>query len=230
MLSGHDYLAIRVLLPILIGIAVTLTVVSYNKAKPEIAIWCGYAAYALLGLLGAALLHEKIFSETETSGILRPATESTPANPCSPIPTDAIALLFGKAASYTSKPDQTFLRVGDVDLLSIHRKPGGMTVSGKIYSPDRKIVAQIIDNKFHINPSNYFRRERPDPHTLTVFNQEGDRVLHVRYLNDSAIRILGKFHSLKGTVEITEDEVLLPNGGSLSDICFGNVDVAIMVD
>jgi hypothetical protein len=188
------------------------------------------AFWILFGFLGASILYQSVFSETERSGLLRPASELTPINPCSPIPADAIVLLFGNSASYTSKSDQTFLRVGDVDLLSIHPKPGGMSVSAKIYSSDMKIVAQIKDNKFHLNPSNYFRRERPDWHTLEVFDQQGDRVLHVRYLNNSAIKVLGKFHSPKGIVEITEDEVLLPNEGRLSATCFGNVDVVIMVN
>jgi hypothetical protein len=229
MTTSWDYWAIR-LLPLLFAVALFLTGIFYNKAKPDHALWSGYAAFLILGLYAVAQIHERMYAETETSGLLRPASEPTPPTPCSQIPKEALILLLGISASYTTTSNHTFLRVAGEDLLSISRKSGDITVSAKIYSADRKIVAQIIDNNFHINPSNYFRRERPDQHTLAIFDQRGERVLFIRYLNFSAVKILGKFHTARGIVQISEEEVLVPGMGRLTRFCFGNSAVGIQIN
>jgi hypothetical protein len=229
MTTSWDYYAIR-LLPVLFTVAVTLTVVFYNKAKPEYALWSGYTAYLILGLFAVSLINERMYSETETSGLLRPASEPTPPTACSDVPKNALILVFGPSASYTAAPNHTFLRVAGEDILSISRKNEGIAVSAKIYSSDRKIVAEIIDNNFHINPSNYFRRERPDRHTLAIFDQQGERVLFIRYLNVSAMKILGKFHTAKGILQVNEDGLLMPGGNRIGKFCFGNNAVDININ
>ena len=231
MISSLDYIFIRTVLQIILGIAVTVTVVFYTKAKPEWALWSAYVAWALLGLLFVAFLHEKLFSETDTSGLLRPASEPTPPTPCgSTIPKGALILLLGDSASYTTASHQTVIKVAGEDLLSIDRKDSGIAITAKIFSADRRIVAKITDNEFAINPSNYFRRERPDHHTLAVFDQQDQRVLYVRYLNASAIKLLGTFHTARGIVRINEHEVVLPGGGSFARFCFGNINVNFQID
>jgi len=74
-----------------------------------------------------------------------------------------------------------------------HSRDGGMLVNAKIFSLDGRIVADIENNEFHINPNNYFRQERPDNHRLIVYDQQGVAVLNVHYLNRKAVRILGTF-------------------------------------
>ena len=51
----------------------------------------------------------------------------------------------------------------------------------------------IEDNEFTINQNNYFKRKRPDKTTLVVYDQSNAEVLHVRYLNRSAVRVTGVF-------------------------------------
>lgn len=128
-----------------------------------------------------------------------------------------------------TKAPHTVLRVAGEDLLSLKPENGGMSISAKIYSADRKLVSQIIDNQFHINPSNYFRKERPDLHSLSVFNQQGERVLYVRYLNPSTIKILGVFNTARGPIHIDED-AMRGMGFTFSGNCNVNVGTAIQID
>jgi len=228
MTSNWEY-ATRIL-PYVLPIVIGLTFFLVNQNKLEAAIWSGLAVWGIIGIIVAGFVHEKVFSETETSGLLRPASDPTPPTPCPNIPKEALILLLGTSASYTTASNHTFLRVAGEDILSISRKNEGIAVSAKIYSADRKIVAEIIDNNFHINPSNYFRRERPDRHTLAIFDQQGERVLFIRHLNFSAIKILGKFHTARGIVQISEEEMLIPGMGRLGRFCFGNNAVSIQIN
>jgi hypothetical protein len=229
MTTSWDYWAIRVL-PFIFTLTLGLFFYFLNKNKPEVWLWLGFTAFVIVGLFVVALIHEKVFSETATSGLLRPASEATPPNPCPAIPKGAIILLFGHSASYTTASHLTVIKVAGEDLLSIDRKNGGIAVSAKIYSADRRMVAEIIDNKFHINPSNFLRRERPDHHTLEIFDQQGQRVLYVRHLNSSAIKVLGTFHSTRGIVRIDENELVLPVGPRFRRLCLGDSEVGIQIN
>ena len=173
------------------------------------------------GLLGASQAYQMFYSEAPI-GVLRPANEASPPTSCPQIPKDAIILLLGASTAYTTASHSTVLKVAGEDLLSIDRQEGGITVSATLYSRDRKVVAKIRDNVFEVNPSSYFQREPSDRHTLIVSDHEGQRVLNVRHINSSAIKILGKFHTAKGVVQIGEDVALLPGLGTLSRFCFGN--------
>jgi hypothetical protein len=239
MRTRWDYWAIRVLpffVPIALGFFFYFLVDnSANLAiwidnNTNLAIWSVIAVGVIVGLVIAAFIHQKLFSEIETSGLLYTASEPTPPTPCPNIPKEALIFLLGSSASYTTALNHTVLRVAGENLLSIKRKNEGMAVSAKIYSSDRKIVAEIIDNNFRINPSNCFRRERPDQHTLAIFDQQGARVLFIRHLNFSAIKILGTFHSAKGIVRISEEEVFVPGRDRLSRFCFGNGVVSIQIN
>lgn len=239
MRTRWDYWAIRVLplfVPITLGFFFYFLVDhSANLAiwidhNTSLAIWSGIAVSVIAGFVTVAIIHEKMFAETEGTGLLYSATEPTPPTPCPNIPKEALIFLLGSSASYTTALHHTVLRVAGEDLLSIRRKNECIAVSAKIYSADRQIVAEIIDNSFHLNPSNYFRRERPDRHTLAIFDQHGARVLFVRHLNYSAIKILGTFHTARGIVKMSEEEVLVPGKDRLSRFCFGNGVVSIQIN
>ena len=224
-----DFWASRVL-PLIFTVTLGLFFYFLNKKKPRVWVPLGLTALAVVGFYLVALNHEKEFSETEISGLLRPASEPTPPTSCDSIPKDALILLFGDSASYTTQPHHTILNVAGKDLVSIDRKDGGIAITSMIFSADTRIVAKITDNKFDINPSNYFRRERPDHHTLEVFDQHDQRILYVRYLNSSTMKILGTFHTTKGIILVNENEVTLPGGPHLSKYCFGNNLVDIQVN
>ena len=205
----------------LLGLSVAFFFYIQKSGRPVGRIVAALPFLFLLGLLGASQAYQAFYSEAP-SGVLRPANETSPPTSCPQIPKDAIILLLGASTAYTTASHSTVLKVAGEDLLSIDRQEGGITVSATLYSQDRKVVAKIRDNVFEVNPSSYFQREPSDRHTLIVSDHEGQRVLNVRHINSSAIKILGKFHTAKGVVQIGEDVALLPGLGTLSRFCFGN--------
>ena len=239
MRTRWDYWAIRVLplfVPITLGfffyflVDNSANLAIWVDSNTTLAIWSVIAVSVIAGVVTVAIIHQKMFAETEGTGLLYSATEPTPPTPCQNIPKEALILVLGSSASYTTALHHTVLRVAGEDLLSIRRKNECIAVSAKIYSADRQIVAEIIDNNFRINPSNYFRREQPDHHSFAIFDQQGERVLFVRHLNYSAIKILGTFHTARGIVKISEEEVFVPGRDRLSRFCFGNGVVSIQVN
>ena len=116
-------------------------------------------------------------------------------------------------------------------LLGVRKTPDGLLLSAKIRTKDNRIVAEVIDNVFHINPNNYYRRDRPDPHTLKVFDQEGNAVLDVRYINPNAIKVLGTFYSGNRPPIVISEERQQILGMTLSQGCakFPESGIAIMI-
>lgn len=167
-------------------------------------------------------------SSVETTGVLLPDSAQIPPNPCEALPPDAMALFLGNSAVYTRQFPYTVFRVAGQDLLSIDKAKEakeGISVSAKIFSSDRRIVAEIIKNKFHINPNNYFRLERPDKHSLVVYDQQATKVLSVYYLNPTSIKLLGIFHSPnRYPIVIEEDKQKIV--GNFSRFCFADGRIA----
>lgn len=225
-----DQIVLKVL-PLLSPLIVGLLWYLINKGKTEWAIFTGFAIYVMFGLIGTAYLWQTQFAETETSGVLRPANDPTPPNACGEVPKEALLLVLGTSGAWSKEFPHTVLRVAGQDLLWIDRKKGGITVSAKIFSSDSKIVAELEDNEFHLNPGNHFRRKRPDRHTLIVYDQHGRQVLYVRHINPTAIKLLGVFHGPSGvTVKIEEERLLLPRGNVFKGYCFGANKVSIVID
>lgn len=166
--------------------------------------------------------------ETELHGVLVPANDPSPPNPCTmPIPSEAVSVFFGSAAAWTSQLPMVVLQVGGLDLLTIKKTSGGLAVSAKIFSADGRIVADLDDNEFNVNPSNYFKVKRPDRSTLIVYDQRTNAVLNVRYLNPKAVRVSGIFFAPGHKIIINEESVM-PIFGK-STICLADANVAIHI-
>ena len=159
----------------------------------------------------------------QTSGELIPGSKPTPHElPCiaDASPTDLI-LLYGNCASYTDKFPHTVIRVKDQALLAVGKKDNGITISGRFFSRDNRIVAELKDNRFFVNPNNYFRVERPNKHSLIVYDQQGNQALNVEYLNKSAIKILGRFYFPDRPPIIIDENGTKFGGGLISRMCAG---------
>ena len=158
--------------------------------------------------------------ETELHGLLVPANDLAPPTRCPPGPPDALNVFFGSSVSWATMFPLRVVNIGGENLLVVNKTADGLAVSAKIFSEDTRIVAEIIDNEFHINPNNYFRRDRPDKHTLIVFDQRGRQVFNIRFLNPSTIKVSGIFYYPSSRpVIIADDHTTLPNGGVISGTC-----------
>jgi hypothetical protein len=163
------------------------------------------------------------YRETEFHGLLIPSTEPTPPNPCKdPPPKEALLLFLGKSLMFAGRSPFPAITIANEPLLIIERTPDGIFLTVTIRSQDGRVVAQVIKNEFHINPNNYYRMERPDRHTLAVFDQQGNPALSVKYLNPAAIKITGIFQAQgRPPVIVTEDQLILPGNNVFSSPCLG---------
>ncbi len=159
------------------------------------------------------------------SGILVPGDKSS-LNSLN-IPAGAFVLFFGNSAAYTNEFPHTIIQVGNEPLLIVNKIDDRLTISAKFFSRDGKIVAELKDNKFDINPNNHFRMERPDDHILIVYDQEDKQILNVEYLNPSAMKLLRKFY-LPNRPPIIIDEEWQDFGGlklSRTILGYNKVDI-----
>src|SRR5713226_8562483 len=201
------------LLPVaIIGLIVAMT--TSTQVKIAALTMAGLGTLALWAV-AIAILRDSGPNETEVHGLLRPANRPMPPNPCGEIPETALAIFLGRCAAYSSASPHTVISIRGDNVLSFRRVNDGIAVSARIFSSDGRIVAEIRDNEFFINPNNFFRRERPDDHSLTVFDQENNRVLDVFYLNSRAIRFSGIINHPAHRVVISDEEGLFRN-----TICF----------
>jgi hypothetical protein len=100
------------------------------------------------------------------------------------------------------------IKIDGQELLSISKKERGIAMSARISSRDERIVTKIIDNKFHINPNNYFRIENErNGYSLVVFDQYDNKLIDIYYMNPNAIKIMGKFQFRELYFLVEEDEV-----------------------
>lgn len=164
---------------------------------------------------------------TSLSGELLPSNKPTPTNACGKIPSNAIAIFLGNSVAYSSKFPHTVIKVVNQDLLTIDKNIEKITISARFFSRDGKIVAELKNNKFYVNPNNYFRLERPNNHTLKVYDQEAQEVLNVEFINRKVIKLLGIFYFPNRSPVIIKENVQILGGIQMSNNCFGenNVDI-----
>jgi hypothetical protein len=127
-------------------------------------------------------------------GILTPDNKPTPTPAVGKIPANGIALYFGNSVTYTTHFPQAAIRLDNIPLIIIDKNKDRITISGNFYSKDRKIVAELKNNKFIVNPQNYFKVERPNFHQLIVYDQYNNKILDVEIINQSVIKILGTYY------------------------------------
>ncbi|MBI3609745.1 MAG: hypothetical protein HY204_03475 [Nitrospirae bacterium] len=166
-------------------------------------------------------------NENKMSGVLQPANDPTPITRCN-IPSNFFTVYIGKSAFFSDQFPHTVLRVASEDLISFGKEADAIYLTAKIFSADHRIVATIDKNKFDINPNNYFRIERPDSHTLIVYDQQARQVLNVRYLNSSSIKLIGTFHFPNyEPIIIGEDKVMIGTNSFIIGCSRSNVDIVI---
>jgi hypothetical protein len=145
------------------------------------------------------------------------------------VPKEALAIFLGNTVFYASKFPPIILRVGGQDILVINKKNNAVTISAKFYSRDKKIVAELKENKFFINPNNYFRVEYPDESSLIVYDQEGIQILNVDYLNKTAIKLLGTIYIPNRDTIVIGEEAQKFGNMNFSNCSFYNngVDISL---
>lgn len=116
------------------------------------------------------------------------------------------------------------------DLLTLTKAVGGINISTRVLSADNKVVAQITNNEFYVNPPGKpFQLKRPDWHTLIVTDTDGHEALYVHHLNPTTVKVRGRFYVSGNVVVATNDLLILPGGNSFSGGCFSQTPTGIQI-
>jgi len=187
-----------------------------------------FLSFFIFGLVGLAWVESLRWIESKErlmlQGELTPDNKPTPQNPAQgDIPAVGAALFFGNSVSYVTEFPHIVIQLEKEPLLIINRQNDKITVSGKFFSKDGRIVAELLDNKFTINPNNYFRLERPDYHRLIVFDQENKQTLNLEFMNPLVIKIIGEYYlpNPKLPPVIISEELQQIGGNGFSGCFFG---------
>lgn len=167
----------------------------------------------------------------DTESFLLPANDPMPSSYCTSHDNDgnSLRVYLGSNMAYANKFPAGIIELAGESVLSINRSSKGISVSCLLRSDDGRVVVGLKNNKILINSNNYWYSERPDKHTLIVYDQKGNTTLNVRYLNKNAIKIAGTFHYSNpphAPVVINEERITLPNNTRLSNNCSGNAGIS----
>lgn len=162
----------------------------------------------------------------KAQGYLLPANDPMPSNQCNNMTdNNSLSVYLGSNMAFTDRFPANIIELSGEKVLSIDKNNKGISVSCLLRSDDGRVVVAIKNNKFIINPNNYWYFEQPDKHTLVVYDQKGNMALNVRYLNKNAIKILGTFRYSTpphAPVIIDDQTINLPNRVKISNGCSGN--------
>jgi hypothetical protein len=98
---------------------------------------------------------------------------------------------------------------------------GGLAVDARVFSSDRRIVADIEKNTFTVNPNNYFKIKRPDKSTFVVYNQQDEVSLSVDFVAPNYMVVNRTFYhpNIRSPLVATSDAVKIGGltiGGAFS--------------
>jgi len=190
-------------------------------------VWKWGVSVSLVGVFVAAVIQTLAISERKEllsmHGVLLPAHDPNPPNPCGDIPADAMAVFYGNSAMYARGNSFSLLEIGPTSLLTIDKdQTGSAALTADIRSADGKIIARISRSEFTVNPNNILSMKRPDRSSLIVDDQYGHTVLNVRYLNPKAIKVLGLLYFAPNQAfDIRDDRQVLGGNRTFSRGCLG---------
>lgn len=178
------------------------------------------------------------------SGWLIPRSDPTPTVKCTgydrtnhavsttkgefEIPEDQVAVMVGSEVFIEKRFPVTILQVADQPRLVLDRKDGKVSVSLDIFDsdPNPRIIAKIENNKFTVNPNNYFKSDpSSDGSRLRVIDQHDIEVLNVDFFNERSLRITAVlyFPGIQGPLRITNEKTTFEGRELHSDCYVGSI-------
>ena len=152
----------------------------------------------LRGILSQGKLLAEIKSQLNTRGVLMPDNLPDPPFTAGIFSVGVAAsrenpfVVFGGNLIVLRESKCTLLTIDGEPVLTVEKSKGGLLLSGRLFSPSRRIVADLDKNDITINPNNTFRR-RIQIGFLSVEDEALDEVLSVRFPNPSYLLISGTF-------------------------------------
>ena len=153
--------------------------------------------------------------EDPNRGILVPANDRNPVSStpgCDARAAGSFRLYLGSFMMISPGFRETAINLRGKAVLGFTRHNGSLGISAAVNGPDGKQVAFIKDGFFKLDE--YFRKDLPDRSTLDVYNQtDHEPVLHIKYLNENAVQVTGKFFNDGASLEISKDEFQIAHDG-----------------
>ena len=176
--------------------------------------------YAWISARDTAKILAGIERSTVREGDLKPGNLQTPLAPC-PLPAPGFYVFLGSNVFIVKgNTPTTAISYRGQELLRISGGAEGLRASAVVRSMDSRIIAAIEDNRFTLNPNNYFRLDHSDPSRLAVYDQYGDLALGLHFVNSSTLRVKGTWQLPSGRSLVITDDSLLVNGGFVfEDVC-----------
>jgi hypothetical protein len=143
---------------------------------------------------------------SKNAGFLIPDNQPRPKTQC-PMNDDDFAIFAGGGVWSGQRPS-TFLSMRGQDLVKLEGTPAGNLQLKEIHLFDdlNESLAEIRDNKLWVHAN--ARRERPDSHTLVVFDRRGKEALGLRFINRNTILLSGIFRvENRPPARITDSEI-----------------------
>jgi hypothetical protein len=142
-------------------------------------------------------------------GVLLPASEKAPVLGCHSLEAsfgslarspkngmsekDTITIRAGKNDFECGRASCSVLRAANKNLIWISRKNGLLMVEARILKEDGIIIASIEKNQFFVNRNQTYRPPiRADASSLEVFDERGDVVLKLHFVNKKMLVIRGR--------------------------------------
>ena len=207
-----------VLLGTLFGILALLCGIALSTGHRDVGLWIGCAATIAAVISGCCFYQAhlwKLDAQVLTHGNGPTPPIKFPTVPIEfnykpeVIPDSAMILFLGNAVAWTSTFPCGAIKQAGEDLITINKSKDGILISAKFFDKNGKVLCEIVDNTFHLNPNNVFRKETP-PHGLKVFNDEARCVLEVDFINEHAVQFFGDFYWRNGLhVVMTLDQCRL---------------------
>jgi hypothetical protein len=163
--------------------------------------------------------------EDPNRGVLVPANDPNPVMNyrCEAKVGSSFRLYLGNVLVTSPGFPEVAINIRGKDVLGFTRHDGSLSISASVNDLDGKQVVFIKNGYFSLG--DYFRKETPDHSTLKVYDQTDDNpVLYIRYLNQNAIKVTGKFMNKGAVLDVTEEHVSMIFDGQLgstfSNSCF----------
>lgn len=189
-------------------------------------------ALAIIAMIVYFVIGPVIVPDVEVTGLLQAGGEPTPPNGCDrtpygipALPPDTLKVLFGNnAVAHTGQGKFTALQIAQCPVLAMERTASGIGVFADLYDAKGKLIARVTNNQIHVLTGEHVSLDRRgDLSTLIVTDGAGAELLHVRYLNETAIKVRGVF-GCPGHTLVRTPEMFINNS------CLANNMVGISVD
>ena len=138
----------------------------------------------------AAYIYDRFFSYSPPQiayrGILRPGNLSAWREPTtffcgrSFFSSNEFKVFLGTTNVVSVNRDNLVaIRIGLYDVISLKRVKGGVTISALLFSDDG-LYGRMVDNKFEINPNDYFVPEFPTPSELFIYDRWNREIVAIK--------------------------------------------------